>query len=254
MAAGSPTAPGAPSFGWDDDVRAALRCHVGMAATPAGGRPATYRYAAVGVLASALVVFLIAAPGGDWSRAVALAIQAVALIVAVATSRARAGVRRGRALAVALAAGAIVIGTAAGWIPAVVSFAAGGLLSVAIPAALVGGLLRLIDAEGVTLQAVAGAVTVYLLLGVLFAWMVSFAAHVDTRPYFAGGQTLADRPAVYFSFTVLTTTGFGDYTAASPLARTLAVAEMLTGQLYLVTVIGLLVGNFSRQRGPGPAQ
>jgi hypothetical protein len=224
-----------------------------MAAPSAAGRPATYRYAAVGALTSVLVVFLIAAPNADWSRAIALAIETLALIVAVATSRARADIRRWRALAVALVAGAIVVGTAAGWIPAVVSFAAGGLLALAIPAALVGGLLRLIRSEGVTLQAVAGAIAVYLLLGVVFAWVVAFAARVDSRPFFASGESLGDRPSVYYSFTVLTTTGFGDYTAGSAVARTLAVAEMLTGQLYLVTVIGLLVGNFSRtQANTGP--
>jgi hypothetical protein len=50
---------------------------------------------------------------------------------------------------------------------------------------------------------------------------------------------------VYYSFTVLTTTGFGDYTAAQPFGHALAVLEMLTGQLYLVTVIGVVVGNFA---------
>ena len=50
----------------------------------------------------------------------------------------------------------------------------------------------------------------------------------------------------YFSFTVLTTTGFGDLTPAAGIGRLLAVLEMLLGQLYLVTVISLLVGE------PGP--
>jgi hypothetical protein len=53
---------------------------------------------------------------------------------------------------------------------------------------------------------------------------------------------------VYFSFTVLTTTGFGDFTAATSVGHALAVVEMLLGQLYLVTVIGILVGNLARQR------
>jgi hypothetical protein len=53
---------------------------------------------------------------------------------------------------------------------------------------------------------------------------------------------------VYYSFTVLTTTGFGDYTTATPVGHALAVFEMLTGQLYLVTVIGVLVGNFAGRR------
>jgi hypothetical protein len=46
---------------------------------------------------------------------------------------------------------------------------------------------------------------------------------------------------------VLTTTGFGDLTAASPLGHALAVLEMLVGQLYLVTVIGILIGSFGRR-------
>ena len=53
---------------------------------------------------------------------------------------------------------------------------------------------------------------------------------------------------MYFSFTVLTTTGFGDYTAATSVGRALAVVEMLLGQLYLVTIIGVLVGNLAGRR------
>ena len=51
-----------------------------------------------------------------------------------------------------------------------------------------------------------------------------------------------------YSFTVLTTTGFGDYTAAQPFGHALAVLEMLIGQLYLVTVIGIVVANFASRR------
>ncbi len=53
---------------------------------------------------------------------------------------------------------------------------------------------------------------------------------------------------MYFSFTVLTTTGFGDLTAATQVGRALAVVEMLVGQLYLVTVIGIVVANFAGRR------
>ena len=62
----------------------------------------------------------------------------------------------------------------------------------------------------------------------------------------AGHVTNGDR--VYYSFTVLTTTGFGDYTTATPVGHALAVLEMLIGQLYLVTVIGILIGNFAGRR------
>ena len=67
-------------------------------------------------------------------------------------------------------------------------------------------------------------------------------------PYFASGTDATQSARVYFSFTTLTTTGFGDYTAAKRGGRALAVLEMLIGQLYLVTVITLLVGNLRRHR------
>jgi Ion channel len=224
-----------------------------MAAMPApAGHTATYRYGAVGVITSVLVFFLILAPSADWSRSVALGLEGAALIVAIATSRELASVRRARAVAVAVASGAVIIATAAGAVSLAVAFALGGALAFAIPLTLVGGLIRLIRRAGVTVQAVAGALAIYLLVGIVFAWLVAFVAHVDSKPFFAHGE--ANAPAVYYSFTVLTTTGFGDYTAASPIGRALAVAEMLTGQLYLVTVIGLLVGSFSRGRSPDLGQ
>ena len=51
---------------------------------------------------------------------------------------------------------------------------------VAIPVALGGGVLRLIREKGVTVQAVAGALAIYLLVGLLFASAISFAYAVDS--------------------------------------------------------------------------
>jgi hypothetical protein len=72
--------------------------------------------------------------------------------------------------------------------------------------------------------------------------------HLGDAAYFADGTDGTESQRAYYSLTVLTTTGFGDFTAAQPLGRALAVLEMLVGQLYLVTVIGLLVGNFAARR------
>jgi hypothetical protein len=46
----------------------------------------------------------------------------------------------------------------------------------------------------------------------------------------------------------MTTTGFGDYSPAQASGRALAVLEILSGQLYLVTVIGIVVGSFAGRR------
>jgi hypothetical protein len=123
-----------------------------------------------------------------------------------------------------------------------------GALALAIPLSLVRGLVRLVGTAGATLQAVAGALTIYLLIGLMFAWVIGFVVHVDSAPYFAGGTDGTEGERAYYSLAVLTTTGFGDFTAAQPLGRALAVVEMLVGQLYLVTVIGVLVGSLAASR------
>jgi hypothetical protein len=220
-----------------------------IAAPPAAGRPAEYRYGAVFACAAAALVFLVVAPASDWSRAVALALEGLALVIAVATSRARPDERRARATVVGAAAALLVLGVGLGILPTVVATALSALAGIAASFALVGGLIRLVREHGVTLQAVAGALAIYLQLGLIFAWTIGFVAHVDTAPYFAAGHgdgTQSDR--VYFSFSVLTTTGFGDFTAAEPIGRALAVVEMLSGQLYLVTVIGMLIGGLVSRR------
>jgi Ion channel len=196
------------------------------------------------VLALATVVWLVVAPAADWSRAVAFAIESAALVLVLATSRSRADVRLARALVGALAAAGLVAAIAAGALPAWAELAVAGLLSLAIPWALVGGLLRLVRAQGVRLQAVAGGLAIYLLVGLAFAWAIGLVAELSAQAYFSNGTDATQSARVYFSFTVLTTTGFGDLTAATPTGRALAVVEMLTGQLYLVTVLGVLIGSF----------
>jgi hypothetical protein len=208
---------------------------------------AGFRYGLVFLLVLVVVVVAIVAPADDWSYAAVLALESAALVVAIATSRTRAAVRRARSVATASVAAAWVLAVAAGVVPLFLVQAAGGLVTMLIPLMLIGGLLRLVRARGVTLQAVAGSLAIYLLLGLAFAWIIGLVAHVGSAPYFANGTDGTESTRVYYSFTVLTTTGFGDLTAENQIGRALAVLEMLAGQLYLVTVIGVLVGNFGRR-------
>jgi len=47
----------------------------------------------------------------------------------------------------------------------------------------------------------------------------------------------------------LATLGYGDYTPAADAGRMLAVSEAIVGQLYLVTVLAILVGNVGHRNG-----
>ena len=142
----------------------------------------------------------------------------------------------------------MLVCVALGAFSAAVTFLALTLTLASLPVTLIGGLLRSARDQGVTIQAVAGGLAIYLVVGLLFATVIGVVSHVESGSYFAGRGTVSNGDRVYFSFTVLTTTGFGDYTPARPVGHALSVLEMLTGQLYLVTVIGILVGNYAGRR------
>ena len=216
-----------------------------------GDRPPVYRYGAVLLLMLLALIFIIVAPSAAWSRAATLVIESAALLVAVATARAPRAVRLRRAELGGLLAIVVVFGVALSVVPPDLDFALSGLVAGAIPVAIVGGLLGLVRERGVTLQVVAGALAIYLTVGLVFSWVIGFVARLGSTPYFAQGTSGTESDHVYYSFTVLTTTGFGDFTAATHVGRALAVIEMLVGQIYLVTVIGVLVGNFAGRRRTG---
>ncbi|HKE97628.1 MAG TPA: ion channel [Actinomycetes bacterium] len=106
---------------------------------------------------------------------------------------------------------------------------------------------RLVHHPRVQGSTILGALCIYLLFGLSFAYLFSTVGAVS-GPFFAGTQGATLVEYLYFSFTSLTTVGYGDFVARTDLGRMLAVSEALTGQLYLVTVVALLVGNVGRGR------
>jgi hypothetical protein len=122
-----------------------------------------------------------------------------------------------------------------------------GLLVIAIGVVIVRGIIS----EGaVSQRSVVGAICIYFLLGMFFLFAYGVVAVLDSGPLFAQDTdgTLALR--LYFSFVTLATVGYGDYTTASNLGHMLSVLEALIGQLYLVTVIAVLVSRMHFERRP----
>lgn len=213
----------------------------------------SHRYGLVLLLALAAVAFLILAPESAWSRAVALLFAGGMLLVVVITSHGDAQLRNRASAALIAATLALALALGLEWVDDSIGSLAAVALVVATLVQLVRGLARLLQGRGVTLQAVAGALAIYLLLGILFSFAISTMARLGDGAYFAQGTDGTTSERVYFSFTSMTTTGFGDLTPATAGGRTLAVLEMLTGQIYLVTVIGLLVGNLRQRRDESAA-
>jgi hypothetical protein len=126
------------------------------------------------------------------------------------------------------------------------------LLVAAAPIAIARALIR---RRVIDLRTVMGALCIYVLLGMLWAFTFGAIGALQTEPFFAQitGATTAD--FLYFSFVTLTTTGYGDLTAAGGLGRAVAVLEALLGQLYLVTIVAVIVSRLAQsalRRPPEP--
>ena len=128
------------------------------------------------------------------------------------------------------------------------------LVALAPPAIILGVLRSLRARQAVTLEAVFGVLCVYILLGMFFASVYGTIDRFGGNPFFAGGQTATVARCLYFSFASLTTAGYGDFTARSNLGHTLSVSEALLGQIYLVTVVSLIVANLGRSRPAAKAE
>jgi Ion channel len=214
---------------------------------PAEGRGhGRHRYGAVLLITLGLAVYALNAPETRAARVLELLASGAVLIVAVVTSRAPAATRAvaGAVMMIAVLGSALV--ATVGHPEPTAALAVTAVLLAATAAVIVSGLARLVGERGVVVQVVLGALAVYVLVGLVFGFAIGAAASGFDRAYFASGTDATQSARVYYSFTTLTTTGFGDLTAATRGGRALAVLEMLLGQLYLVTVIATLVGNLRR--------
>jgi hypothetical protein len=204
-----------------------------------------------GVLLLCLIVlFLVSgiAPTGPWQEVVLTVLAATTLVLAL---RAGEVSRRLDQAATALGTCLVILVTvlaAAGVNNVGVARISGFLLVAIAPPAIVVGVVRgLREAGSATVRAVMGVLCIYLLMGMLASFLYGAIDRLGSEPFFASGAPATTSNCLYFSFTTLTTVGYGDLTAASNLGHTIAVSEALLGQIYLVTVVALLVSNLGRR-------
>ena len=211
--------------------------------------PALNSYATLVVL---IVLDLLAygfVADNTWLRFPLLILHGAVLLLALHVSRVKPRtflIAVGSVL-VLLVAGIVGFTVGGQWAHSLIALA-GGLLLAIPPFAILRRMQALISKRGVTLEAVWAAVSVYLLIGSVYAYVYGIVAWVSHTPFFVQTTNPAAVDYLYFSFVTQTTVGYGDLTAAESLGRMLAVSEALIGQLYLVTVVALLVSNL------GPAQ
>jgi len=119
-----------------------------------------------------------------------------------------------------------------------------GILLLATVVIIVDGVLKL---DTVTVQSIYAALSAYMLIGLMFAAFYGAIDGLGGTDFFVNGEPADIRTYQYFSFTTLTTLGYGDFTAGGSFGRAVAVLEALTGQVFLATLVARLV---SAYRGP----
>ncbi|MEI7870893.1 MAG: potassium channel family protein [Alphaproteobacteria bacterium] len=115
-------------------------------------------------------------------------------------------------------------------------------------------LLRyVLDRRPITTDKVFGAVAAYILIALSFASIFGLLQVFETRPFHAVAGNGPDgrlnwSDLMYFSFTVLTSTGFGEITPASPLARALVILEQVLGVMYVAFLVARLANMYGREK------
>jgi len=182
-----------------------------------------------------------------WAVSLVLSVQIATVWVTLRASRAR---RLARAIVNAI----LVISTLAALVSLFIHqgttgtgllAALSGLLYLVAPFSIV---RHLAQRRAVDLQTVLGAIAAYLLVGMFFAFLYRALGSLQPGLFF-GSQGEGTFPQdLFFSFTTLTTTGYGNLVPAGNPGQSFAVLEMLVGQLFLVTAVAKVISAFQPVR------
>ncbi len=130
-----------------------------------------------------------------------------------------------------------------------ITFGLNGLLAIAgaiiVARGVVGGIRM---EQRVTLHSVMGALTVYLLAGLVFGFSYGVMDSIAGSPVLSHIGSDKHAEEVYFSFITLATVGYGDIVPIVSASRMTSVLEALFGQLYLVTIVAVIVSNVAPRR------
>ena len=128
-----------------------------------------------------------------------------------------------------------------------------GLAVVLIGAVTVALLRYVLDWRLITIDKVFGAVAAYMLIALTFACLFSLLQLVQPNAFHFNQVNNPDghvswSDAMYFSFTVLTSTGFGEITPVTDMARSLIVIEQVLGVMYVAFLVARLANLYGRAR------
>ena len=192
------------------------------------------------VLALVLLTYLLASllDNNGWSAVVLTVSTSATSVVALVSSHVRARAVRVSIWLSVLTVGLAVIAAVSDerWFLNFASLVQICLLTVAMGAVL----WRVVSSAEVGSRTILGAISVYATLGLLFTWAYGLIDRIEGGGFFEGVEAGAG-DFIFFSYTTLTTTGYGNLVPASQVGRMVAGIEMMLGQIFLVTLVAGLV-------------
>jgi Ion channel len=203
------------------------------------------------VLLLILVTYVLSATAtATWAVSLVLFVQLATIWVTLQAAQARRRLREVTSAVLVVSAVVAILnlflprGPAGDGGMAVVS----GLLYVAAPVVIV---RHLVWRRTVDTQTVLGAIAAYLMAGMSFAFAYRALGVLQGGPFFGSQGEGTFSQDLFFSFTTLTTTGYGNLVPATNPGQTFAVGEMLIGQLFLVTAVAKVVSGWQLGQGSG---
>jgi len=211
------------------------------------------------VLILVLVTYVLASllENRGWGSVVLTLATGATSVVALTSSHARAGLVRGAIVLSGLTVLLAAIGAAADdrtWLNLAT------LIQVTLLAIAMGAVLRrVVMAPEVGSRTILGALSVYAVLGILFTFVYGVIDRIQAGPFFEGHPHPAGSDFLFFSYTTLTTTGYGNLVPGNQPGRLISGLEMMIGQIFLVTLVAGLVslwrpGEAIRRRREAKAQ
>ncbi|MEO1262921.1 MAG: potassium channel family protein [Bacteroidota bacterium] len=105
----------------------------------------------------------------------------------------------------------------------------------------------LIKSREISLNVLYGAMVGYMLIGIIGGQLCTLLDIYLPNSFDAGGELITPYGYIYFSFVTLTTLGYGDITPQNESARAIAILISIAGQIYLTTLIAILIGKYLSQ-------
>ena len=185
---------------------------------------------------------------------VAFLVQLAAVAITLRVAQVEPRLRRVGWIVLAAAAAATVVATASGGEGHLLDVALSAASMVAYlvaPLAIVAHLARRDRIDG---QAVLASIAAYIQVGMFFTFAYNLIALISPVATFGDDQVDSLTGQLFFSFTTLTTTGYGNIVPVSAGVQSVAIAEAVTGQLFLVIAVARIVSGWTRPLAKHPGE